>query len=305
VGRSSESKFGVTGVPAGKLHQTRTSGPDVAPPPATLGPVHVRLSVPIACAAAIAVIGLVSACGGSPAPAQAFDPATANTTAHAAILSPTDFGAAWGSNKSDQFVDTATSSAIANTAACNAADAALTRAIGSRALGRAGRAEIRLAETLPTPTLAPATPGKTPAAAPPQTVAPTLEQTVEVYQDAAVPAAALPVIGAALTSTSYQQCNADIVKARFAKDFPNVKVVMTPFKPPAKVPGTGSFATAYSLAITAGIEKLSLDFQVYGWQTGNAIVTLTFSGTSDQLTPAFIQSALQKAEAKLAAAHAK
>jgi len=263
-------------------------------------------------AAALLAFPLVAACGGSSAPAQAFDPNNANSVAHAALIAPADVAGSWSATRNDQFTDSANSTAIAPTAACKASDTAFGKATNSRAVGRAGRAEVLLSGATPPAPTAPASPspgpspGTTPAAAAPapESVAPTIEETVEVYEDQSVPTVAFPLIREAMASNDVQQCRADAVKSQFATNFPDVTVVATSFAPSDQTVAAtrDGFAAAFTLAITSGQGTLQLNFQTYGWRSGNAIVTLSFFGPPDQLTAGLVTATVQKAQGKLAAA---
>lgn len=250
------------------------------------------------------IVALFAACGGSGSPSQAFDPKNANSIAHAALIGPGDIAGAWSAAASDRFTDSSNASAIAGTAACKAADAAFKAATNSRSVGRAGRAEVLLAgggSTTPTAAASPS-PGTTPAAAA-ETITPTIEETVEVYQDTSVPSVALPLVRQAMASDDVQQCRADTVKAQFLKNFPDVTVSAKPFAPSeqAVAATADGFATAFTLTITSGQGVLELNFQTYGWRSGNALVTLGFFGTPDDVTSALVTATVEKAEAKLAA----
>ena len=259
-------------------------------------------------AAALLAFPLVAACGGSSAPAQAFDPNNANSVAHAALIAPADVAGSWSATRNDQFTDSANSTAIAPTAACKASDTAFGKATNSRAVGRAGRAEVLLSGAPPPAPTAAASPspgpshGTTPAAAA-ESVVPTIEETVEVYEDASVPTVAFPLIREAMAGNDVQQCRADAVKAQFATNFPDVTVVATSFAPSDQTVAAtrDGFATAFTLAISSGQGTLQLNFQTYGWRNGNAIVTLSLFGPPDQLTAGLVTATVQKAQAKLAA----
>ncbi|HXU22415.1 MAG TPA: hypothetical protein VN697_00145 [Tepidiformaceae bacterium] len=275
---------------------------------------------------ALLAVPILGGCGGSSSPAQAFDPKNASQVTHAALIAPSDLPGTWTAARNDQFTDTSNASAIAASAACKASDAAFTKATNARSVGRASRAEVFLSGTPPAAsTAAPGSPAATPsgpaasasavtgtasatASATPgaaaETVAPTIEETVEVYQDESVPAVALPLLRQALASDDVQQCRADTVKAQYLANFPDVAVMATAFAPSNQsVAATpDGFASAFALAITSGQGELRLNFQTYGWRSGNAIVTLSFFGPPDQLTGALVNAAVQKAQSKLAAA---
>ena len=284
---------------------------------------------------ALLAIPLSGACGGSSSPAQTFDPKNASQIAHAALLAPTDVSGGWTAARNDQFTDTSNASAIAPSAACKAADAAFAKATNARSVGRASRAEVFLSGQPPVTSTAAASPNTngtaatgtatadasvalpgaaathaernasaaTPNAAA-ETVAPTIEETVEIYQDESVPTVALPLLRQAFASDDVQQCRADTVKAQYLTNFPDVSVVATAFAPSNQsvAANADGFASGFGLAITSGQGQLRLNFQTYGWRSGNAIVTLSFFGPPDQLTGALVNAAVQKAQAKLASA---
>ena len=231
----------------------------------------------IALAASTLSFALVAAaCGGDDGGGKLVDPAKADALSHQALLSEKDLpGTGWTVTKSDQFNDSGIDS---DTAACKDINSREAVARSKSDAARAGRAEKELSrDTASIPT--------------------GVASEVIVFKDASTPSDVLKLFQDAVKTTNFEACLKDVVGTSVGD---GTKVDTTSVSAATSAPNGGT-AVAYEFLFAVQGQNLALHFETYIWRTANVGVTVTVSGTKDDVTADLVKAAVSKLQANLEA----
>ncbi len=231
--------------------------------------------------AAFALPLLIAACGGGKK--LTFDPAKADTLAHAALISESDLpGSGWKVTETDQFSDGTPFTSDTSSAACKSLDQAFSSVKSQSEAGRAGRAEKAFEQQ--------------------GGLIPTIVQVqVTIFKDTKVPSSALDTFKQALNGNDFTSCLTDTMKQGFGKDAPsagNLNLSVNPGTAAASAPLSG-VAKAFDVSLAATGLSVNMHLEAYLWRDGNAGITVFLFGSKDALTSSLVKTVVDKMQAGL------
>jgi hypothetical protein len=228
-----------------------------------------------------AVVALMGgACGGGDSGgggSALVDPASADPLAHQALLAAADLpGSGWDVTKSDQFDDSGTKT---DTAACKDIDSRQQAAKTKSDAGRAGRAEQELSRqgNSPIPT--------------------SVETQVNVFKDTTTPSDVLKMFQDAVKSSNFETCLKDSINGSAG---PGTSVQTKSASALASAPNGGT-AAAYDFSFSVQGQTFAMHYETHLWRYLNTGITVTVSGSKDEVTADLVKAAVTKTESKLEA----